>query len=96
MRKGSLHMSTSKLTQYINITKLLMDCGPQTINQISSLLRNRNQVVLKQDLDFLSDSKILTEEPIGANLSYAITERGVGVLTFFEVKTSRATIKLKR
>ena len=89
-------MPTSKLMQYVDITKLLMEFGPQTISQISSVLRNQTPDSLKRDLDFLSENKIVTQEPTGENLSYAIGERGVGLLTYFKIKPSRATIKLKR
>lgn len=73
-----------------------MEYGPQPFSQLSSFMRNRIPTDLKQNFDFLSESKIITEEPAGANLNYSITNRGVGVLTFFKVKPSRATIKLKR
>jgi hypothetical protein len=89
-------MPTSLLTQYIEITKLLMEYGPQTISQISSFFRNLNSADLERVLDFLSESKIITRESTDVNLRYAVTERGIGVLTFFKVKPSRPTIKLKR
>ena len=89
-------MSTSRIMQYINITKLLMENGPQTIDQMRSLLRNHNPAVLKRDLDFLSESKIIIEELTSGNLSYAITERGIRVLTFFKLNPSRATLRLRR
>ena len=89
-------MSTSRIMQYINIAKLLMENGPQTINQMRSLLRNHNLAILRRDLDFLSESKIIIEELTSADLSYAITERGIRVLTFFKLNPSRATLKLRR
>jgi hypothetical protein len=89
-------MPASLLMQYMEIIQLLNEYGPQTINQMSSSLRNLNPLVLKQALDFLSDSKIITGETTGSNASYVIAERGVGVLAFFKVKPSTATIKLKR
>ncbi len=89
-------MPTSLLMQYIKITKLLMEYGPQTISQISSFFRDLSSVDLERALDFLTESKIITRESTNVNLSYAITENGIGVLTFFKVKPSRQTIKLKR
>ena len=89
-------MPTSLLMQYIKITKLLMEYGPQTISQISSFFRDLSSVDLERALDFLTESKIITRESTNVNLSYAITESGIGVLTFFKVKPSRPTIKLKR
>ena len=73
-----------------------MEYGPQTISQLSSFFRNLNPVDLEHVLDFLSQSKIITQESTGANLRYAITELGVGILEFFKVKPSRAIIKLRR
>jgi hypothetical protein len=79
-------MPTSKLKQYVDITKLLMEYGPQTISQIRSVLKNQNPDSLKHDLDFLSENKILTKGPTEENLSYAIGERGFGLLTYFKIK----------
>jgi DNA-binding HxlR family transcriptional regulator len=78
--------------QYIEITQLLNEYGPQTINQMSSSMRNLNPIALKQALDFLSKSKIIEGETMGANLRYALTERGIGVLTFFKVKPSKQAL----
>ena len=89
-------MPNSLLMQYIEIIKLLMEFGPQTMNQMSSFFGNHNTVDLEHVLDFLSESKIITRKSTGANLSYAITDRGIGILTFFNVNPSRATVKLKR
>lgn len=80
--------------QYIEITQLLNEYGPQTINQMSSSLSDLNPIVLKQALNFFSESKIISGKTTGANLRYELTERGVGVLTFFKVKPSRASDKL--
>jgi hypothetical protein len=85
-------MSTSLLMQYIEITQLLNEYGPQTINQMSSSLRNLNPIVLKQALDFLSESKIITGETTGANLTYVVTKRGFRVLAFFKIKPSRSAL----
>ncbi len=88
-------MENSLLTDYIDIIKFLLEYGPQTNIQINSFLRNLPPVVLKNAIDFLSKNKIISEETTGANLSYSITERGIGILTFFKVKPSNATIKMK-
>ncbi len=55
-------------------------------------MRNLNPIVLKQALDFLSESKIIIGETTGANMRYVLTERGVGVLTFFKVKPSKQAL----
>jgi hypothetical protein len=79
-------MPASLLMQYIEITQLLNEYGPQTINQMSSSLRNLNLIVLKQALDFLSETKIITGKTTNANLTYVIAKRGFRVLIFFNVK----------
>ncbi len=89
-------MATSPLMQYIEITKFLMEYGPQTISQISSFFKNLKSADLERVLNFLFENKIITRETTDANRTYAITERGIGVLTFFKVKHSTPTIKLKR
>ena len=85
-------MPASLLMQYIEITQLLNEYGPQTINQMSSSLRNLNPIFLKQALDFLSENKIITGKTTGVNLTYVITKRGFRVLVFFKVNPSRATL----
>jgi predicted transcriptional regulator len=88
-------MQNSLLMDYIEIIKLLMECGPQTKSQMNSIFSNLTKVVLKNAIDFLSENKIITKETTGANLIYTITERGIGILTFFKVKPSNAIIRLK-
>ena len=85
-------MPASLLMQYVEITQLLNEYGPQTINQMSSSLRNLNPIVLKQALDFLSETKIINGKTTSANLTYVITKHGFRVLAFFKVKPSRATL----
>jgi predicted transcriptional regulator len=85
-------MPVSLLMQYIEITQLLNEYGPQTINQVSSSLRNLNPIVLKQALDFLSETKVIAGKTTGANLTYVLTKRGFRVLAFFKIKPSRATL----
>jgi len=89
-------MPISLLSQYIEIAKLLMEYGPQSISQIKSLMENFNPTNIEQVLDFLSKNKIITQKITGANRSYAIAERGIALLDFFRVKPLRVTIKLKR
>ncbi len=72
-----------------------MEYGPYTNSQINSFFRNLNSVFLKNAVDFLLENNIISEEATGANRSYAITEHGIGILTFFKVKPSNEIIKLK-
>jgi predicted transcriptional regulator len=78
---------------YVEIVKLLTQYGPQSISQIKSFNKNLNSIDLEHVLDFLLENKIITQEITGENLSYAITERGIRLLDFFKVKSSRAIIK---
>ena len=89
-------MPTSMLMKYIEIPKLLMKHGPQSISQIKSSMRNLNPIHLEHVLDFLLENKIITQKMTDMNLIYAITERGIGLLDFFKIKPSKTTIKLNR
>ena len=78
--------------QYIEITKLLHYYGPQSINQIGSFSNNLDPVPLKQAIEFLLESKIISEEKTDVYLTYTVTKRAIGILTFFKITPSRATI----
>jgi DNA-binding HxlR family transcriptional regulator len=86
-------MPTSLLMEYVEIPKLLMKYGPQSISQIKSSTRNLNPQYLEHNLNFLLENKIITQEKTGVDLIYSITERGIGLLDFFKVKPSSPFIK---
>ena len=88
-------MPATMLTQYIKIIQHLNEYGAQSIDQMSSSLGNLSPNVLKQAVAFLTENKIIGEVT-GTDPSYEITKRVIGVLTYFNVKPSRTTIKLKR
>ncbi len=88
-------MPTSKLMHYVKITKLLMENNNQTINQINSFFADHTPTKLRKDLDFLSENKILTKTPTGENQRYTIAKQGIGLLTFFKIRPSKSSIKLK-
>jgi predicted transcriptional regulator len=88
-------MQSSLLSDYIEVIKSLLENGPQTSSQMNSFFRNPTPAVLKKAIEFLSENKIISEETTNANLRYAITDRGIGILKFFKVMPSNAIIKMK-
>jgi hypothetical protein len=87
-------MPTSRLEHYIYIAKLLMESGPQTSNEISSLVGNFDYYTLKQDLNFLSSVGAIKENT--RDETYSIADSGIGVLHFFNLTPSKETIKMNR
>ena len=85
-------MHTTKLQEYINITKLLMEKGPQNFSQITSITRI-NKTFLDQDLKFLLGANLIFENLRG---QYSIAKSGINILTFFNIASSEKTIKMKR
>ena len=82
-------MPTSKLEMYLNIVKSLMESGPQTLDQIYSLLNVNQTASLKQRLDFLADQGMIKEKEGSPKVTYIISARGIGVLKFFRVVPSK-------
>ena len=87
-------MPTSRLEHYIYIAKHLVESGPQTFNEISSLTGTLNYDSLKQDLNFLSSIGAIKENT--RDETYSIANSGIGVLHFFKIMPSKETIKMNR
>jgi hypothetical protein len=85
-------MPTNLLNQYIEIAKLLMEYGPHTTEQINSSFKNLDPTSLKRSLDFFTKNKMISQQTQGAISRYTLTERGVGVLSFFKIVPSGANI----
>ena len=87
-------MPTSKLSHYVNVAKLLLEDGPKTFNQLTTLLENSDKSSLKRDLDFLIANKIITEGPIEDKSNrYAVTPTGINILRYFKIIPSTEGIK---
>ncbi len=83
-------MPTSKLQQYMDITKQLLECGPQTINQISAAIKS-STASLGQALEFLVSAQLVKEHPNG---QYSIESSGIGVLAFFNIAAAEKAIRM--
>ena len=86
-------MPTSKLMTYLDIAKSLTESGPQTFDQLTSLLKIDKPALLKQRLIFFIAQEIIREKDTYPNVTYMITERGLAVLKFFRILPSRVTIE---
>ncbi len=84
-------MPTSKLQQYIDIAKQLLECGPQTISQISAAIKT-STASLGQALEFLVSAQLVKEHPNG---QYSIEGLGISVLAFFRIDTAKKAISMK-
>jgi predicted transcriptional regulator len=80
-------MPTSKLELCIDIVKSLMESGPQTLEQLMSLLEV-NSPSLEKQLEFLVYQEMVKREETGPNITYTVALRGIRVLTFFKVLPS--------
>ena len=87
-------MLSNKLQDYINITKLLNEYGPQTFTEINSYFQNYDKTLLKRKIGFLKDAGLIKYDP--TNHLYEIDDPGVKVLSFFRIMPSKETIRLKR
>ena len=87
-------MPTSKLSHYVNVAKLLLEDGPKTFNQLTTLLENSDNASLRRDLDFLIANKIITEGSMEDKSNcYAVTPTGINILRFFKIIPSPERIK---
>ena len=87
-------MPTSRLEHYVNIAKLLVDSGPQPLDEIGSSISDLHYDSLKQDLNFLLSIGAIEENTVDG--TYSITNSGIEVLHFFKIIPSKETIKMKR
>ena len=72
----------TKLSVYIGVLNLLATNGPMKITHISQRL-NVNASVLKEYLEFTVKQMLIEKREIGKRVLYAVTERGLNVLKYF-------------
>jgi hypothetical protein len=94
LKKGSDDMPTSRLEHYINVAQLLAESGPQSFDELNSLIGNLPNDSLKQDLNFLLSIGSIEEDTKGG--IYSIANSGIEVLHFFKIMPSKETIKMNR
>jgi predicted ArsR family transcriptional regulator len=77
-------MPSSKLMTYVDIAKSLRENGPQSFDQLSSLLRT-SAVSLKKYLVFLAKEGMVDKKASLTGDSYQIAAVGIKILEFFKV-----------
>jgi len=77
-------MPHSTLMTYIGIAKSLKESGPQTFDQMASLLRT-SAGSLRRYLDFLAKERMIEKEASPTGDVYRIAARGIKLLEFFKV-----------
>jgi len=85
--RGLTNMRRSKMEMYIDILKVLAQNGPLKLTHVM-YKANVNCSVLKQNLDFLINQKLIEEQITHkkrnkTKVRYAITERGKTVIKYF-------------
>ena len=78
-------MPPSKLKLYIEIAKTVNDHGPLSVYDLASFLKV-NPSSLNEPVKFLNDQRIIREKSCNSIATYIITERGAGILKFFNVQ----------
>lgn len=74
----------SKLVQYVDILKVLIQSSPLSIAQISNKAY-LNCIILKEYLEFLIKQGLVEERTIKKGRAvFVITERGITVLGYFQ------------
>jgi hypothetical protein len=87
-------MSNNKLEHYVNIAKLLLENGPQTISQLKLFLKNPDNASLKRELDFLVENEIIIKQSKdNVTQRYSIAPSGIDILNFFNVIPPKQPIK---
>ncbi len=77
-------MPRSKLMTYVDIAKSLRENGPQSFDQVASLLRTIAGS-LKKYLDFLAKEGMVEKKASLTGDIYHIAARGIKLLEFFKV-----------
>jgi predicted transcriptional regulator len=80
-------MPTSKLELCIDIATSLMESGPLTLEQLTSVLET-NSPSLERQLEFLVNQEMVKKEDTEPNVTYTIAMRGIRILKFFKVLPS--------
>jgi len=87
-------MLNNKLEHYVNIAKLLLEDGPQTLRQLNLFLKNPDNTSLERDLDFLVENEIIIEQSKdNITQMYSIAPSGIDILNFFNFVPSKEPIK---
>ncbi len=83
-------MPASKLQQYIDIAKHLLECGPQTVSELNAAIKT-STASLGQALEFLVSAQLVKQHPNG---QYSIEGSGISVLAFFNIAAARKAISM--
>ena len=79
-----LYMPRSQLKTYLYVAKTLKESGPQTFDQITSLLQT-SATSLEKYLDFLAKEDMIKKETALTGDTYLIAASGIKLLDFFKV-----------
>jgi len=81
---GCTQIIQSKLDLYVDILKVLWHSGPLKLTDVINKT-NVNSIILKEYLYFLNKQRLVQEQTIRKSSAvFAVTQRGVNVLKYFE------------